>query len=211
MVASLFRPVGLQELSLIWDKAMREFPPRLPHQPIFYPVANIAYARQIARDWNTQDEKSGFSGFVTTFQLEGSYLSKFEPHTVGSSSHVEYWIPSTDLTTFNQSIIGPIRVEEGFFGAGFTGHVPEGFGLKGMEAIAQFVALCQTWEYSTFDVSCEVSTNRKSVFLNWLFWVQHDFSGFGIGQEQREELLRNLKKCWEFNDIKVPLPQNVSD
>jgi hypothetical protein len=48
--------------ALIWDKGMREFPPRLAHQPIFYPVANLEYARQIARDWNTADEKSGFSG-----------------------------------------------------------------------------------------------------------------------------------------------------
>jgi hypothetical protein len=83
MNITLFRPVGLYELSLIWDQGMRGFPPRLPQQPIFYPVANIAYASQIARDWNTRDEKAGFSGFVTTFQLEPAYLPKFDPHTVG--------------------------------------------------------------------------------------------------------------------------------
>jgi len=38
MTTTLFRPVGLHELALIWDKGMREYPPRLPHQPIFYPV-----------------------------------------------------------------------------------------------------------------------------------------------------------------------------
>lgn len=81
----LFRPVGLHELALIWDKGMRGFPPRLPHQAIFYPVATAGYARQIARDWNTVDEKSGVAGFVTAFELDGSYLSDFEPHTVGSS------------------------------------------------------------------------------------------------------------------------------
>jgi hypothetical protein len=99
MTATLFRPVGLHELALIWDKGMREFPPRLAHQPIFYPVANPEYARQIARDWNTADEKSGFSGFVTTFKLDGSYLSNFEPHTAGSSEHVEYWIPAEGLNS----------------------------------------------------------------------------------------------------------------
>ena len=41
MTVSLFRPVGLAELSLIWDSDMRGFPPRLPHQPFFYPVANM--------------------------------------------------------------------------------------------------------------------------------------------------------------------------
>src|SRR5215831_19900458 len=34
-MTTLFRPVGLDELSLIWDSGMAEFPPRLPHQPIF--------------------------------------------------------------------------------------------------------------------------------------------------------------------------------
>jgi hypothetical protein len=52
-MTTLFRPVGLHELSLTWDAGMLEFPPRLPQQPIFYPVANMEYATQITRDWNT--------------------------------------------------------------------------------------------------------------------------------------------------------------
>jgi len=49
----LYRPVGQAELDLIRDLGMRAFPPRLPEQPIFYPVTNQRYAEQIARDWNT--------------------------------------------------------------------------------------------------------------------------------------------------------------
>lgn len=45
-------------------------PPRLEHQPIFYPVTNEEYAIQIARDWNTGDEASGFVGYVTRFEVE---------------------------------------------------------------------------------------------------------------------------------------------
>jgi hypothetical protein len=211
MTTILFRPVGLHELALIWDKGMRGFPPRLTHQPIFYPVANTEYAHQIARDWNIVDEKSGFAGFVTAFELDGSYLSNFEPHTVGSSQHVEYWIPAERLSSFNDAIRGLIRLENGFFGPAFTGHVPDACGLKGKHAIAQFVALHKSWEYSTFDVACEVSANRKSIFLNWLFWSRHDFSKFGINQEQREILLGGLKQCWEFNHIEVPLPRTMND
>jgi len=54
-MTDLFRPVGLHELSLVWDLGMRAFPPRLPHQPISYPVANREYATQIARDCNAKD------------------------------------------------------------------------------------------------------------------------------------------------------------
>jgi hypothetical protein len=77
MPTTLFRPVGLHELALIWDLGMREFPPRLPHQPIFYPVINADYARQIARDWNTRDANSGFAGFVAEFAFDNAYIAKF--------------------------------------------------------------------------------------------------------------------------------------
>ena len=209
MSTTLFRPVGLHELSLIWDKGMREFPPRLPQQPIFYPVANVDYACQIASDWNTRDEKSGFAGFVMSFQVESGYLSGFEPHTVGSSTHVEYRIPAEDLNSFNKAIRGFVRLEEAFFGTAFTGHIPNAYGLKGKDAIAQFVMLSKSWEYSRLDVACEISANRKTVFLNWLFWAEHDFSEFGISDDQRKVLLGHLKECWEFNHIEVPLPKNV--
>jgi len=58
----LYRPVGRGELELIRASGFREFPPRLPEQPIFYPVLTEEYATQIARDWNTKDERSGFAG-----------------------------------------------------------------------------------------------------------------------------------------------------
>lgn len=211
MTVTLFRPVGLQELALVWDAGMRAFPPRLAHQPIFYPVSNLEYARQIARDWNAADEKSGFSGFVTKFELDRSYLSNFEPHIVGSSKHVEYWIPAENLSSFNGAIRGLIDVEEGFFGSAFTGHIPGEFLLNGKDARAQFVALSRSWEYSTFDVACEVSANRKAIFLNWLFWLQHDFSEFGVSQEQREVMLRRLQQCWEFNHIELLLPRSPNE
>ncbi len=49
---TLYRPVGEKELVLIKESGYQEFPPRLPEQPIFYPVLNQEYAIEIARDWN---------------------------------------------------------------------------------------------------------------------------------------------------------------
>jgi hypothetical protein len=206
MGTKLFRPVGLQELGLIWDSGMREFLPRLPGQPIFYPVLSIEYARQIAGDWNTKDKNSAYSGFVTSFEIDSEFLSKYKTHTVGAKSHSEYWIPAAELPEFNKAIQDFIVVREGFFGESFTGQIPTDFMLKGKEAAAQFVALVKLWDYSTFDVSCEVSANRKTVFLNCLFWSQHDFSELGISAAQHESALGHLKAIWEFHGIKVPLP-----
>tara|TARA_R110000782_G_scaffold210537_2_gene298586 strand:+ start:521 stop:781 length:261 start_codon:yes stop_codon:yes gene_type:complete len=81
---TLFRPVGPKELELIRDTGMKAFPPRLPEQPIFYPVLNQEYARQIARDWNVKE--SG-SGFVTKFEVEAEYLRQFPVEVVGGSVH----------------------------------------------------------------------------------------------------------------------------
>jgi hypothetical protein len=203
-MTALFRPVGLHELALIWDLGMRGFPPRLPHQPIFYPVSNVEYATQIARDWNTRE--SSFAGYVTKFVIADSYIAKFEPHTVGSAKHVEYWIPAEQLQEFNASIEGRISVESAFFGSDFKGFVPDGFGLKGKDAIEQFVAMAKTWDYSWMDFVCEVSTNRKAAYLNLLFWIQFDFTAHGVDTQQREATIAHLREAWEFNHIEVPLP-----
>jgi hypothetical protein len=106
--ATLYRPVGEKELNLIQISGYREFPPRLPHQPIFYPVLNEEYATQIARDWNT---KSGSRrGFVTRFQVLTEFLQRYEVRTVGGAVHQEYWIPAEDLPEFNRNIVGLIEV-----------------------------------------------------------------------------------------------------
>ena len=48
---TLYRPVGQEELNLIQSSGYREFPPRLPHQPIFYPVLyRSLYPRRIYGD-----------------------------------------------------------------------------------------------------------------------------------------------------------------
>jgi hypothetical protein len=203
-MTTLFRPVGLHELSLIWDSGMREFPARLPHQPIFYPVVNIEYATQIARDWNTKE--TSFAGYVTKFSVAESYLAKFEPHIVGSAKHVENWIPAEQLQEFNASIQGGISLDSGFFGSGFKGFAPDRFGLKGKDAVEQFVITAKTWGYGRMDFVCEVSANRKAVFLNFLFWVQFEFNPYGIDAQQRDSTFAHVRNAWEFNLIEIPLP-----
>ncbi len=105
----LYRPVGQQELELIREDGFRRFPPRLPTQPIFYPVLNEAYATQIARDWNAKYNDPPM-GYVTRFRVQVSYLAKFEIHTVGASIHQEYWIPAEELNEFNANLVGTIEV-----------------------------------------------------------------------------------------------------
>jgi hypothetical protein len=205
-MARLFRPVGMHELALIWDKEFREFPPRLPHQPIFYPVINYDYARQIAAEWNVKDEASAYCGFVTRFDVADDYISRLAQHLVGASIHTEYWISANQLSDFNSAIHGRIEVEEGFFGDEFRGFVPERFGLRGKEAVEQFTCLANTWDYSRMDFVIEAVTNSKAVFLNSWFWAKYDFSRFGIDAEQKRRVFENLRNAWESHEIEAPLP-----
>jgi hypothetical protein len=103
----LYRPVGAKELELIAATGFREFPPRLPEQPIFYPVLNEEYARQIARDWNV---KAGGSGYVTRFVVRSVFLARYPVQKVGSAIHQELWIPAQDLAEMNRNIVGTIEV-----------------------------------------------------------------------------------------------------
>jgi hypothetical protein len=117
----LYRPVGLKELELIAEAGYAGFPPRLPEQPIFYPVLNREYARQIAERWNTKDPASGYAGFVTAFEVDDEYLARFPIQTVGASIHQELWVPAEELPDFNQQIQGRIEVIERFYGPLFAG------------------------------------------------------------------------------------------
>jgi hypothetical protein len=104
---TLWRPTGPEELALVEASGWREWPPRLPGQPIFYPVINEEYANKIARDWNV---KHSGGGYVTRFQVLRSFLDRYEVHQVGGKTILEYWIPAEDLTTLNASIVGTIEV-----------------------------------------------------------------------------------------------------
>ncbi len=119
----LYRPVGCAELRLIVNADFSGFPPRLPHQPIFYPVLHLEYARAIARDWNTHDASSEYAGFVTRFRVPDPFVRRYPVQVVGSSRHQELWVPAEELDEFNRHIEGSIEVIESYVGPRFHGRI----------------------------------------------------------------------------------------
>jgi hypothetical protein len=122
---------------------MRAFPPRLPDQPIFYPVTNEEYARQIARDWNTRSGTR--AGFVTQFDVDDEYAGRFEKQVVGAREHEELWIPAEELPELNAHIDGRVVVIAAFFGDGFAGP-------------------------SIDELAAEVATRPVEVFVEYFHW-----------------------------------------
>ena len=104
---TLYRPTGPQEIDLVRASGFKKWPPRLPEQPIFYPVTNEEYASEIASKWNLRD--SGY-GCVTRFHVLKDFMDRYSIHQVGASHHTEWWIPAEELDDLNNNIVGLIEV-----------------------------------------------------------------------------------------------------
>ncbi|HUS17927.1 MAG TPA: hypothetical protein VM536_23265, partial [Chloroflexia bacterium] len=126
----LYRPVGLAEMELILNADSPGFPPRLPQQPIFYPVLTLDYAQQIAERWNAGDPNSGYAGFVTRFGVDLAYASRYAEHVVGTSIHRELWVPAEELVEFNRHLRSPIELIAAYYGDRYSGPVPKPYQLR---------------------------------------------------------------------------------
>src|SRR4051812_47376274 len=102
---TLWRPTGQKELDLVAESRWYTWPPRLPDQPIFYPVLNRWYATKITREWNVPH---GGVGYVTRFDVRKSFLDRYSVRQAGGRDVLEYWIPAEDLDELNANIIGAI-------------------------------------------------------------------------------------------------------
>jgi hypothetical protein len=107
----LWRPTGPEELELVRRSGWLAWPPRLPGQPIFYPVLNEEYAIKIARDWNVP---SYGVGYVTRFRVRTRFLRRYPVQQVGGSTILELWVPAEELDEFNANIVGRIEVVHEF-------------------------------------------------------------------------------------------------
>jgi hypothetical protein len=171
----LYRPVGLEELLLIYKAGMRAFPPRLAGQPIFYPVVHLAYAQQIARDWNT---RSGtFGGYVTRFTVDDAHGAQFPAKQVGAAEHVELWVPAESLEEFNQHLVGPIELVDAYFGEQMT--TLHGLLDRDREAFR-----------------AEAMAQHAAMFANYPYWERGDFSRASIDEARRDHVLAQLAAVW---------------
>jgi hypothetical protein len=104
---TLYRPINQAELDLISQSKWKSFPPRFDHQPIFYPVLNEQYAQEITTQWNIPTYGKGY---VVKFEVNDEFIKDYSVHKVGLDHHLEYWIPSEDLQSMNDNILGKIEL-----------------------------------------------------------------------------------------------------
>ncbi len=115
------------------------------------------------------------------------------------------WVPAEELAEFNAQYVGKIRVIEAYFGEGFTGYIPERFGLAGKNASEQLITLAGSWEYSSFDFALEIAANRLAIFLHFPYWTQRNFEQDGIAIERKNEVLEYVQQAWAERYPDMPL------
>jgi hypothetical protein len=201
---TVFRPVGLAELELILESDARAFPPRLPEQPIFYPVLNRDYAEQIARDWNTKDARSSFAGFVTEFEVLSAYLLSFEPKVVGGARHQELWIPAEQLDEFNANLRSRIRVGKAFYGSKYQGPEPIPLIIRSQHPLEQLKVLSALLPDYGMDFVCEVAANWKIILANYGLWLTTPPEQQGLACEEALRALEAIAKAWRHSDLPLP-------
>jgi hypothetical protein len=108
---TLWRPTGPEELALVEASGWTGWPPRLPEQPIFYPVLDEDYAVRIARDRNVP---SSGSGYVTRFEVDAEFVKRYPVRQAGGRTILELWVPADELEEFNRHIVGLIEVVHEF-------------------------------------------------------------------------------------------------
>lgn len=200
---TLYRPVGLFELERILDTGSRAFPPRLPEQPFFYPVLNSGYAEQIAREWNPPDERSGFAGFVTSFEVEADFLRAFDVKVVGASHHRELWIPAGELDAFNAHLTSFIQVGAVWYGPGYRGPSPRSDRLQGLSPREQLLVLNTLRRDDPEAFQALVHEDWRLVFCNQGLWrrLTSDAS-----ETETCEALAALWRSSPSNRLSLPVP-----
>ena len=199
----LYRPMGLDELALLFFSDMRAFPARLPHQPIFYPVTHAEYAKQVARDWN---QKSGaLEGFVTHFTVNEAYAARFERNSVRPRAYEELWVPAEELAEFNDHILAPIDVIAAYFAGGYLGYASTGPVLAGLSAKGQLSELALALRHGNLAPLLGDASNRAAVFLNYFFWQATELVDEGLDDVTRASVLDALDTAWKARGERVPL------
>lgn len=183
----LFRPVGKKELQLVLDTDMTSFPPRLDWQPIFYPVLNYAYAKEIAVKWNLTDSFSSYCGFVTSFDVDSVFLEQYEIQNVGNQTHNELWIPAEDLDAFNLHIEGSIQVVGRFYGDKYTGLLEQTTYLVGLPVLAQIEEIANLLK-NGISIKDIVEKEKEAILFNWSYWEQYAVD---------REILEKLEEEWK--------------
>ncbi|MCW8131555.1 MAG: hypothetical protein KIS92_14495 [Planctomycetota bacterium] len=193
---TLYRPMGLAEMDLVLQGGCRAFPPRLPEQPIFYPVLNEGYAESITCQWNVNDPFAGYAGFVTAFEMPRAYLGRYEEKIAGSGIGRELWVPAAEMDAFNAQIRGRIRMIKAYYGDSFKGLEPATSALQGKGLEEQFYAFEKLLRTGMDAFGATVAAEQRVVYTQAPYWARPEFETPHLPPATRARVLDAMRAAW---------------
>ena len=108
---ALYKSVSPTLLSHLIHVDWRYFVPESPDQKLFAPKLHLPFAEMLARQI---DAATHCAGYVVSFEVQKTYLNRYEITTVAYEEHEEYCIPIHDLSEMNKFIEGKIKLVSWF-------------------------------------------------------------------------------------------------
>jgi hypothetical protein len=101
----------------------------------------------------------------------------------------ELWVPAEELEEFNRYIKALIEVDAAYFGDGFSGLVPDKFGLRGKNAVEQYICLRGTADYNRRNREA-MGIGRHSIFASSLKQTKRRTTALRATAKSRRALCR---------------------
>lgn len=127
---------------------------------------------------------------MTEFDINEEYVSKYEPHIVGSAQHEELWVPAEKLSEFNLQIVAPIRISHAFYGEQYIGKNNK---MEDASYIEQFILFRNLKNYNLMDFSYSIQESWKAVAFNYIAWSNYDYTQ-DIEEIEKKSLLQEIKE-----------------
>ena len=107
----LYKSLTPVQFASVIRSGWREFSAESPEQKIFYPKLHREYAEMIARMFNLAHYNAAY---VVGFEVNSTFMERYEIQTVAYEEHREYKIPVEELPLLNSNLVGEIEVVSAF-------------------------------------------------------------------------------------------------
>jgi hypothetical protein len=165
-----YRPLLIDQLSRSYDRDLAEYPATDTHLP-FAQTDDQDEARALSLAWLKENPTQAV--YITRVDDEGG------PRMLGTSGG-----GVSDIVVVNCRV----EIVEALFGALFRGYESEG-----LDAYSQFHRFSALYPEQ---VKKLVPSMHKSIFLNYPFWESRAFAPEAIDEDDREEVLAEIKTAW---------------
>ncbi len=198
----IFKPVGLEELRLMYEANMRSLAPGGPdHSAATFHLDN-GEADAVARSRITKDDP--FAGYVVQVDVDEEGAAVLSRFLTGEGTRRKAHLPAEEVPRLNDHLAGQMTVTSAHFGPEFRGYIPTMFNFAHRDALGQFVMLANLLDYSRMDFIGEIHANSAAVFLHLPYWSDCNLDRTDVPEPKRSSILASILDTWSKELPQLP-------